>query len=405
MSSLPPSRASLAALVAQRERSLFAHDVLAHADALREALHGRRVLVIGGAGSIGSATVHEIARVGPAALHVVDVDENGLAEVARDLHSSGTLDEDTAFRTTPLDFGGRTMRRLLDGDERYDLVLNFAAIKHVRSEKDVLSLLRMLEINVVAARRLLERLAELGVPRYFAVSTDKAANPVNLMGASKRAMELVMLDDRLPQEVTSARFANVAFSNGSLLDGWLRRLDKRQPWAVPVDTRRYFVTPEEAGQLCCLAASVTTDRRVVIPALDPDRHLRDLVEVAVEVMGALGLEPDFCDTEEQARDHMQRVGGTKRWPLLLTPLDTAGEKAFEEFVGTHDTVHDGEFSELRTLTTTLRDARAVDDFLGRANDFLDGAAEATAEAIGAALQEFVPELQHRRSDNSLDQRM
>jgi len=269
----------------------------------------------------------------------------------------------------------------------------------------VFSLLRMLEINVVSARRLLGWLDDLEVPRYFAVSTDKAANPVNLMGASKRAMELVMLDRRIPQAVTSARFANVAFSNGSLLDGWLRRLDKRQPWAAPKATRRYFLTPKESGQLCLLAAATAKDRRIVIPALDPALHLRDLAEVAQEVLRSLGLEPLICQTEDEARSQMQRVGGTGRWPLLITPLDTAGEKEFEEFAAIGDVVHDDGFHHLRTLSTPTPDVARVDQFLVQVRGFLKDGGDVTSEDITSCIGDFVPGLIHRRSDKALDERM
>jgi FlaA1/EpsC-like NDP-sugar epimerase len=400
-----PSRSDLARLVAQRSDSMFAPDVAQSADGIAEAIEGRRVLVIGGAGSIGSATVGEIARYKPHQLHVVDVDENGLTELVRDLRSRGVPDSRTELRTTPLDFGGPVMRRLLEESGGYDVVLNFAAVKHVRSEKDVYSLLRMLEINVLYARRLLGWLADRGVPRYFAVSTDKAANPVNLMGATKRAMELVMLDQRVPQVVTSARFANVAFSNGSLLDGWLRRLEKRQPWATPSATRRYFVTPEESGQLCLLAATRARDRRIVIPALNPERHLRDLFEVAQEVLDALGLTPIICDTEEQARSEMQRVGDSRRWPLLVTPLDTAGEKEFEEFAGTDDVVHDEGFRQVRTLSTSIPDASKIDELLARTAGFLQAGDRVTSRDIIDCVRGVVPGLAHRESDKSLDARM
>jgi FlaA1/EpsC-like NDP-sugar epimerase len=405
MTAPAPSRSDLAKLVTQRCDPLFAADVSSHAEVVADVIGGRRVLVIGGAGSIGSATVREIARFKPRQLHVVDLDENGLAELVRDLRSRDAVDARTELRTTPLDFGGPIMRRLLHDNRGYDLVLNFAAVKHVRSEKDVFSLLRMLEINVISARRLIDWLSDLGVPRYFAVSTDKAANPVNLMGATKRAMELVMLDERIPQTATSARFANVAFSNGSLLDGWLRRLEKRQPLAAPTATRRFFVTPEESGQLCLLAAAVAKDRRIVIPALDPELHLRDLVEVAEEVLGALGLEPIRCTTEDEARSQMQHVGVTGRWPILLTSLDTAGEKEFEEFAAIDDVVHDDGFQQLRTLSTPPQDPAKIDDFVVRTTGFLEENGDVTAQDIIGCVNDFVPGLRHRQSSKALDARM
>ena len=400
-----PSRSALARLVTQRASSMFADDVAESTLAIADVVEGARILVIGGAGSIGAATVCELAAFRPGQLHVVDLDENGLAELVRDLRSRDALHTATRFRTTPLDFGGPIMRRLLGENEGYDLVLNFAAIKHVRSEKDVFSLLRMLEINVVAARRLIEWLSDLKVPRYFAVSTDKAANPVNIMGATKRAMELMMFDERLPLLVTSARFANVAFSNGSLLDGWLRRLEKRQPWAVPGSARRYFVSPQESGQLCLLAATAAPNRQVLIPDLDPAFHLRDLVEVAEQVLGFLGLEPIHCETEDEARSVMSAVGGSGRWPILITPLDTSGEKGFEEFAGAADVVHDSAFNRLKTLSTPPAPSDQIDRLLARAADLVSGDARFSSDDVIECIRAVVPELAHNRSDKMLDARM
>ena len=214
-----------------------------------------------------------------------------------------------------------------------------------------------------------------------------------------------MLDERIALHVTSARFANVAFSQGSLLDGWLRRLDKRQPWAVPRAARRYFVTPEESGQLCLLAALAIDDRRIAIPALDPEVHLRDLVEVAQEVLRAHGLEPVLCESEEEARGQMRRVEGTGRWPLLVTALDTVGEKDFEEFAAPGDVVRDGGFEHIRTLSTPPAESTQLDEFLIRANGFLESDRHVAVDDIIAAVQELVPGLRHRRSDKSLDTRM
>jgi FlaA1/EpsC-like NDP-sugar epimerase len=401
-----PSRAELARLVTQRPTALFTQDLRRHTASVAAAVESRRILVIGGAGSIGSATVQELAAYRPAQLHVVDSDENALAELVRDLRSRDAVHRSTELRTTPLDFGSVIMQRLLGASAGYDLVLNFAAVKHVRSEKDVFSLLRMLEINVLAPKRLLGWLADLGVPRYFAVSTDKAANPVNMMGASKRVMELVMLDPRLPLTTTSARFANVAFSNGSLLDGWLRRLEKGQPWAVPESTRRYFVTPEESGMLCLLAATAGPDREVVIPDLDPDRHLRDLLEVAEEVLHALALEPVPCRSEDEARALAAEAPDTGRWPVLVTPLDTAGEKEFEEFAAQEDILTQSPFDRLKTLRTPPTDPAALDDFLSWTSQSVGMLArEVSSDDVIARVKGLVPGLVHRHSNKTLDARM
>lgn len=402
--SLPPALSDLAAAAVRRQTSLFDADCATHADTVASRVQGRRVLVVGGAGSIGSATTAQLARFSPAQLHVVDTDENGLTELVRDLRSQGIVSETTELRTTPLDAGSPTMLRLLQDNRGYDLVLNFAAVKHVRSEKDLLSLLRMLDVNLRLTRRLLENVAGTS-ERYFAVSTDKAANPVNLMGASKRAMEHLILDEDFDVEVTSARFANVAFSQGSLLDGWLRRLAKRQPWAVPAGVKRFFVTLEEAGQLCLLAATAAPAGRVIIPDLDPATELRDLVEVAQDVLGVLGLHPDFHDDEDSARLAAQSPRpGT--WPVLVTRLDTAGEKDYEEFVARGDVVHDAGFVALMALAVPTADHSLLRATLAEVEALLaDPNHPVDVAAITALIARVVPELDHRDSTLTLDARM
>lgn len=397
------SKDHLARVVVGRPTSLLAPDVESHHDAVAEQVTGRRVLVVGGAGSIGSATVAALAPFAPAQLHVADIDENGLTELVRDLRSRDAIADGCDFRTTPVDAGSPTMLRLLRENGGYDVVLNFAAVKHVRSEKDVLSLLHMLEVNVRMPRQLLEWVA--GADRYFAVSTDKAANPVNLMGATKRTMEHVILDEDLGPQVTSARFANVAFSQGSLLEGWLTRLSKGQPWAAPQGTRRYFVTPEESGQLCLLASTVGPAGQLVIPSLDPRTELRDLVEVAHQVMAELGLTPLVVDTEEEARAAM----GTRspdQWPLLVTALDTAGEKEFEEFASDVDVVSDIGFQHLRAVEPPRAPREDLQDVLAEVRLLLEDADRPTdLDAVRALVARLVPELRHRASTLSLDSRM
>jgi FlaA1/EpsC-like NDP-sugar epimerase len=399
-----PDLEDLGRVVVGRQESFLRADLKRHHDDLREAVEGRRELVVGGAGSIGSSTVAALAPFAPGLLHVVDPDENGLAELVRDLRSRDAIARGTELRTTPLDSGSPTMRRLLADEAPYDLVLDFAAVKHVRSEKDAYSLLRMLDVNVRRPRRLVELVAPTA-QRYFAVSTDKAANPVSLMGATKRVMEQVLLDPRLGTTVTTARFANVAFSQGSLLAGWMQRLAKGQPLAVPELTRRWFVTLAESGQLCLLAAVLGVDRQVVVPALDPATALHDLQEVAERVMRHLGLEPLPCRTEEEARA-LAASAPPGSWPLLVTRRDTAGEKEQEEFVAAGDVVHEGSFAELRGLTVPQAGADQVDELLARLDEVLeDPAVPVDAEGLAGLIGRLVPELRHAASGLSLDARM
>lgn len=401
----------LAALVTKRPVSLFSADLEQLDPVMEAATAGRRILVIGGAGSIGSATIRQLASRSLAALHVVDQNENGLTEIVRDLRSSTRPMAARELRTFPLDFGSSVMRRLLRENPPYDIVLNFAAIKHVRSEKDTLSLLQMFDTNIVKAARLLEWLAETGhTGRYFSVSTDKAANPVNFMGASKRVMEHVTFagefDHGALGVITSARFANVAFSDGSLLHGFLQRLQKAQPLAVPAATRRYFVSPEESGQLCAIAALAGENRAIVIPRLDPSTDLQLLDDVAATVVRAHGFEPALYGDEQEARRSVQADVARGRYPLLVTALDTSGEKPYEEFVGRDETAVDIGWPGLcavRYEPAPGIEVRAlVDRFAALiANSALPVSKNELARNIGR----LVPQFAHVETGRSLDGRM
>jgi FlaA1/EpsC-like NDP-sugar epimerase len=405
------SRTEAAALVTSRANSLFDSDVLSARAQLEQVLRGARVLVIGGAGSIGAATTAELSRFPLAALHVVDANENGLAELVRDLRGRAEGLALRDFRTTPADFGAPFFERLLRAEEPYDYVLNFAAIKHVRSEKDVFSLLQMFDTNLVKADRLLGWLAARGgTKRYFCVSTDKAANPVNLMGATKRLMEHVMFAHAGATAagitLTSARFANVAFSAGSLLEGWLYRLEKGQPLPVPRETRRYFVSMREAGQLCLLAAVVAPDRSIVIPRLD-ESLLIELEVVARAVLGAVGFEPALYDDEQAARAAVGAEVAHGRYPLLRTPLDTSGEKAFEEFVGAGESTVEIGLPNLLAVVYSGVDATNLRSLRDWVTSLVRGDAEAlpSKEQVVRAVRQVIPEFAHIETDRQLDQRL
>jgi len=405
------SRENASRLATGRDASLFSVDLSLRDDELREKLKGRRVLVIGGAGSIGAATVAEMSRFEVAAVHIVDLSENGLTELVRDLRGRPEALKVSDFRTLPLDFASPIMHRFLRDQPPYDLVLNFAAIKHVRSEKDPYSLLQMLDTNVVKASRLLEWLVDRGgTDRYFCVSTDKAANPVNLMGASKRLMEHVIFSHPGNANggisITSARFANVAFSDGSLLDGWLRRLEKRQPLAVPRDTRRYFLSLPESGQLCLLAAVCSPARHIVIPRLDPQRHLVDLEGIARRLLEKLGYTPATYEDENEARVAIVSDMARLRYPLLLTPLDTSGEKSYEEFLGRGESAIELGLPNLLGVPYAEVDRHALAHFLSWLAPLVvgDGASPAKSEFI-SALGSVVPEFRHIETNKQLDHRM
>jgi FlaA1/EpsC-like NDP-sugar epimerase len=401
-------QARLDAVVLGRDASHFRSDIEGRAADLRDAVSGNRVLVVGGGGTIGSATTMLLADLDPACLHVVDQSENYLAELVRDLRGrpGGLTVRD--FRTLPLDYGAPVMGRFLSESEPYDLVLNFAALKHVRSEKDVYSLLQMIDTNVVRHIRFRRWLKAGGhARRYFAVSTDKAANPTSLMGASKRLMEDVVFAPEFSSagQESTARFANVAFSNGSLLQGFLVRLAKRQPLAAPRETRRYFVSQRESGEICLLAAVLGTAGSVLFPKLDPVTELQPLDQVASRVLELAGYRAEVFEDEEAARGAVESLAREGRWPLLLTPLDTSGEKPYEEFVGLGEQRID---TGLQTLDAVAHvPSRALSagviEMLEQAVESCSGAID--KQAIVEAIQACIPGFAHRETGKSLDDRL
>ena len=396
-------------LVTQRPESLFAPDIHAQRGALADLLDGQRVLVIGGAGSIGASTVRQLSRFRLAALHVIDHNENALTELARDLRSRDPAPGLRHTRLLPLDFGSTSMRRFLADEAPYDRVLNFAAVKHVRSEKDSYSLLQMLETNVLKAARLLDWLRERGGTRaYFTVSTDKAANPVNLMGATKRLMEHVTFCHPAHEDiatVSSARFANVAFSSGSLLEGWLHRLQRRQPLSVPKDTRRFFVSLDEAGQLCLLASTCAPPRHLLVPRAN-SLALRDLLDIACAFLRHAGYTPSLHEDPDRARAAVATEMAEGRYPLLVTPLDTTGEKSFEEFLGDGEASVEIGLTKLVAVQPTPADAGALTALLGWLERIAAGqGATPTKDDIIATIRSVVPELRHVETHKYLDDRM
>jgi len=396
-------------IVTRRKQSLFQGDLNAHSARISAKLRGRRVLVIGGGGSIGSATTCLLVDYAPSVIHVIDQNENYLAELVRYLRGRPLGLRDVDLRTLPIDYGSPIMERfLLEAERPYEIVLNFAALKHVRSEKDIYSVLQMLDTNLMRHARFKRWLSKYGHGRlYFAVSTDKAANPTSNMGASKRLMEDLTfgLYAAEAQLTTSARFANVAFSNGSLLDGFLRRLVTRQPLAVPRDTRRYFISQIEAGELCLIAALLAPDKHIAFPNLNPLDELQSLESIAMRVLEHFGLTPQFYEDEEGARRDLERVARTGRWPLLLTPLNTSGEKSYEEFVGEGETAVDIGMKAIRAFCHVP--SRAIDsklfDWMAILIDDAHRPVDKTriVEQVGQALASFC----HVDTGRNLDQRL
>lgn len=387
-----------------RKRPLFDADVQANEVELSSKVAAGRFLVIGGAGSIGQAVTREIFKRSPKVLHVVDISENNMVELVRDIRSTlGYIDGD--FRTFAIDCGSREFDALMQASGGYDYVLNLSALKHVRSEKDPFTLMRLIEVNVLNTIRSIEQAKVGGARKYFCVSTDKAANPVNMMGASKRIMEMFLMraSEQLP--ISTARFANVAFSDGSLLHGFNQRFAKRQPISAPNDVRRYFVTPQESGELCLMSCLLGDNRDIFFPKLSEALDLTRFSDIAVRYLAALGFEAYECSSEDEARDRSAELIAKKKWPCYFFASDTTGEKDFEEFYTKGETLDMQRFANLGVI----KNAPVYDQ--GRLEHFL-----ATLEAIKSQpswqkapivdlFNHMIPDFAHKETGKYLDGRM
>jgi len=331
-----------------REKELFREDITSNENELKNIVLNSRFLVIGGAGSIGQAVTKEIFKRNPKKLHVVDISENNMVELVRDIRSSfGYINGD--FQTFALDIGSLEYDAFIKNDGKYDYILNLSALKHVRSEKDPFTLMRMIDTNIFNTDKTIKQSIENGTKKYFCVSTDKAANPVNMMGASKRIMEMFVHRNSLDIDVSMARFANVAFSDGSLLHGFNQRLEKKQPIVAPNDIKRYFVTPQESGELCLMSCIFGENRDIFFPKLSENLHLISFADIAVKYLEEKGYEPYLCKDEKEARELAKILPSEGKWPCLFTPSDTTGEKDFEEFFTENETLDMDRFENLGVI--------------------------------------------------------
>lgn len=392
-----------------RTASLLEQDMLKLEGALSKEVSKSRFLVIGGAGSIGQAVTKEIFKRNPIKLHVVDISENNLVELVRDIRSSmGYIPGD--FRTFALDIGSQIYDAFIDADGEYDYVLNLSALKHVRSEKDPYTLMRMVEVNVLNTLKTIRQSKEKGVKKYFCVSTDKAANPVNMMGASKRIMELFLMHQSEGFNISTARFANVAFSDGSLLHGFNQRIQKRQPIVAPNDVRRYFVTPQESGEICLLSCLLGENKDIFFPKLSEELHLITFAEIAINYLKQLGYEPHLCTSEDEAREFFNTMGEVdkseqKLWPCYFSTSDTTGEKDFEEFFTEGEALDLERFSNLGIVKSRLQyEEKKLDWFLSEINTLLVTRQWSKSDIV-RIFHELLPTFDHKEKGKYLDAKM
>ncbi len=336
-----------------RSQELLRDDVSDNSRVLYEIVSGSSFLVIGGAGTIGQAVVKEIFSRNPVKLHVVDINENNLTELVRDIRSSfGYIKGD--FKTFALDVGSVEYDAFIKSDGQYDYVLNLSALKHVRSEEDPYTLMRMIDVNIFNTDKTIRQSIVNGTKKYFCVSTDKAANPVNMMGASKRIMEMFLMRRSVDIKISMARFANVAFSDGSLLYGFDQRIKKRQPISAPSDIKRYFITSQESGELCLMSCIFGKNRDIFFPKLSKALHLMSFSDIAIEYLKGKGYTAHICKTENEARELIKTLPGQGEWPCLFTTSDTTGEKDFEEFYTDKETLDMDKFKNLGVIKNMLK---------------------------------------------------
>ena len=387
-----------------RDSELFSSDIRIQEDALRIAIQKSRFLVIGGAGTIGQAVTQEIFKRDPKTLHVVDISENNMVELVRNLRSTEGYSSGE-FKTFAVDCGSIEFEALVKGEGPYDYVFNLSALKHVRSEKDSYTLMRMIMVNIFNTVETLRMAREIGAKKYFCVSTDKAANPVNMMGASKRIMEMFLMRESLTQNISMARFANVAFSDGSLLHGFNQRFSKRQPFSAPNDVRRYFVTPQESGELCLLSGLLGENRDIFFPKLSEKLHLIKFSEIAVHYLQERGYEPFECQSEDEARDRAKELITNKQWPCFFFKSDTTGEKDFEEFFTDDEDLDIERFETIGVIKNQpIFDGAKLDKFMDEIKA-LRKKGSWTKNDIISLYFAILPEFAHKETGKYLDERM
>ena len=387
-----------------RENELFINDIKVYEKILQEKVSSSSFLVLGGAGSIGQAVVKEIFKRNPLKLHVVDVSENNMVELVRDIRSSmGYIDGD--FKTFALDIGSIEYDALINSDGKYDYVLNLSALKHVRSEKDKFTLMRMIDVNIFHTDKTILQAIENKTKKYFCVSTDKASNPINMMGASKRIMEMFLMRRSEVIKISTARFANVAFSDGSLLYGFNQRIEKRQPIVAPNDIKRYFISPKESGELCLMSCIFGDNRDIFFPKLSKDLHLISFADIAKSYLIERGYEPFLCENEQEARQLMNSLPEDGKWPCLFSSSNTSGEKDFEEFYTKNEMLDMERFENLGIIKNNpIFDEVLLNNFEDQIKKFKENLSWTKSDLL-TQFKKLLPSFKHQEKNKYLDSKM
>ncbi|SEW03114.1 polysaccharide biosynthesis protein [Chitinophaga arvensicola] len=393
--------------ITERRESLLKKDLETFHQQLDDALTGKSCLVIGGAGTIGTSYIMALLKFRIEKLIVIDINENGLTELIRNIRSSDDVIVPEIIKTYPVNFGDRVFEKIFNHEGPFDVVANFAAHKHVRSEKDSFSIEAMIDNNVFKANQLLELLKKKPPQHFFCVSTDKAANPVNIMGASKKLMEDVILSyaDAIP--IKTARFANVAFSNGSLLFGFLERISRKQPLSCPLGIKRFFVSPEESGQICLIASILGESGDIFFPKLDMEKDLVSFSDIALAFIKALGYEPDICSSEGEAIEKAKHLSkDSTSYPVYFFDSDTSGEKPYEEFYTDSEELDLQLFSNLGVIKKAPQlKTKDIQSIIKNLTDKFESQNLVDKSEIVLILKEYLPNFDHIEKGKGLDQRM
>ena len=387
-----------------RDNVLFSQDVALHEKHLSSEISRSSFLIVGGAGSIGQAVVKEIFSRNPRCLHVVDISENNLVELVRDIRSSlGYLSGD--FNTLPIDCGSLEFENFVHSQKKYDYILNFSSLKHVRSEKDPFTLIRMIDVNILNVEKILQNGISQKIKKYFTVSTDKATNPINMMGGTKKIMEMFLLRASSSINISFGRFPNVAFSDGSLPFGFIQRLKKRQPISAPKDVKRYFITEEEAGKLCLLSCILGENKEIFLPKIENKLNLESFTNIAIRFLKLNGFEPYYCETEEEARRKIDELIPLKKWPCYFFQSDTTGEKPFEELYSEDEIIDWKRFKDIGIIKCgELTDSNNLEYFLEKMNEIKRRKHWDKSEVV-SLFKKLIPEFCHEEKNKYLDGRM